>query len=231
MVTIGSLCSGYGGLDAAAEAVTGGTTAWLCEFDAAPSAVLAHHYPDVPNFGDLKGADWPAIYEETIMRGAPRKDERAAAMRRRYESGLSLAQVAAEFGCSRQTVYVIFKRRGWELHPRPPGRIFQMYNGQRYSLRNNGYYAATSGNRESLHRRVWIDAHGPIPDGWDIHHLDRDKSNNSLDNLEALPKDERARRYGTGCNHSVHRCNLRDCDEEVVPSDSPAVDVLTAGYP
>jgi DNA (cytosine-5)-methyltransferase 1 len=32
----------------------------LCEFEAFPSAVLAHHYPDVPNMGDLtKWREWP----------------------------------------------------------------------------------------------------------------------------------------------------------------------------
>ena len=25
----------------------------FCEFDAFPSAVLAHHWPEVPNFGDV----------------------------------------------------------------------------------------------------------------------------------------------------------------------------------
>ena len=40
---IGSLCSGYGGLDCAVEAHYGATPAWFCEFDAAPSRILAHH--------------------------------------------------------------------------------------------------------------------------------------------------------------------------------------------
>ena len=32
----------------------------FCEFEAFPSAVLAHHYPDVPNMGDLtKWREWP----------------------------------------------------------------------------------------------------------------------------------------------------------------------------
>lgn len=48
---IGSLFSGYGGLDRAVEAATGAEPAWFVEFDAAPSKILAHHWPDVPNYG------------------------------------------------------------------------------------------------------------------------------------------------------------------------------------
>jgi len=33
------------------------------------------------------------------------------------------------------------------------------------------------------HRRVWEDAHGPIPDGYVVHHLNEDKLDNRLDNL------------------------------------------------
>jgi len=31
---------------------------------------------------------------------------------------------------------------------------------------------------------------GPIPDGWEVHHRDRDPSNNDLANLECLPPAE-----------------------------------------
>lgn len=50
---IGSLFSGYGGLDAAVVSVLGGDVAWHVEFDKAPSAALAHRFPGVPNYGDV----------------------------------------------------------------------------------------------------------------------------------------------------------------------------------
>jgi DNA (cytosine-5)-methyltransferase 1 len=48
----GSVCSG---IEAASVAwhPLGWSAAWLAEIEAFPSAVLAHHYPDVPNFGDM----------------------------------------------------------------------------------------------------------------------------------------------------------------------------------
>ncbi|MCY3636380.1 MAG: HNH endonuclease signature motif containing protein [bacterium] len=38
-----------------------------------------------------------------------------------------------------------------------------------------------------LHRAIWTDAHGPIPDGHHIHHIDGNPTNNDLANLECLP--------------------------------------------
>lgn len=37
----------------------GGTVAWHCEVDEAPSKVLAHHWPDVPNYGDVIAGTGP----------------------------------------------------------------------------------------------------------------------------------------------------------------------------
>lgn len=135
-----------------------------------------------------------------------RDDARALAMRERYDAGLSLAQIASEFGVTRQAVYDVFKWRDWPLRPRPERRQTVTYAGRIYSLRNNGYYAATSGDRHLLHRRMWEDAHGPIPDGWDIHHCDEDKTHNALDNFECLPKAEHTRLYSPSCNQFVHHC-------------------------
>lgn len=66
---LGSLFSGYGGLDLAVEAVTGARPAWCCEFDAAPSRILAHHWPDVPNLGDITTVDWGTVEPVDILTG------------------------------------------------------------------------------------------------------------------------------------------------------------------
>ncbi|WDG52449.1 DNA cytosine methyltransferase [Pseudomonas chlororaphis] len=51
-ITYGSVCSG---IEAATQAwhPLGMRAAWFAEIEAFPSAVLAHHYPDVPNHGDM----------------------------------------------------------------------------------------------------------------------------------------------------------------------------------
>lgn len=66
-----------------------------------------------------------------------------------------------------------------------PGII---YNGRRYHLKAKGYWISTKPKPQiSLHRAVWQDVHGPIPEGCHIHHRDGDRSNNALANLEMLP--------------------------------------------
>lgn len=37
-----------------------------------------------------------------------------------------------------------------------------------------------------LHRQVWIDAHGPIMAGYQVHHRDNRYDNNTIDNLELV---------------------------------------------
>lgn len=60
----GSLCTGYGGLDKAAQAVFGGDLAWWSDIEPGPIAVMEHHHPGEPNLGDIKAIDWataPAV--------------------------------------------------------------------------------------------------------------------------------------------------------------------------
>ena len=40
------------------------------------------------------------------------------------------------------------------------------------------------------HRMVWWDAHGPIPDGWQVHHVNGVKDDNRLENLQAMSNDD-----------------------------------------
>lgn len=90
---IGSLFSGYGGLDLAAEAFFGATTAWHVEYDAAPSRVLAERWPGVPNHGDVTSVDWSTVERVDILCGGfPCQDlslaGRRAGMREGTRSGL-----------------------------------------------------------------------------------------------------------------------------------------------
>jgi len=66
---IGSLFSGYSGLDRAVESVTGGKPVWFCEYEDAPSQILAKHYPGIPNFGDVTKVDWTSVEPVDILTG------------------------------------------------------------------------------------------------------------------------------------------------------------------
>lgn len=72
---IGSLCSGYGGLDLAVELVLGGHLAWYAEADRHASTVLAHHWPGVPNLGDIRAVDWAQVEPiDVLTAGFPCQD-------------------------------------------------------------------------------------------------------------------------------------------------------------
>lgn len=62
-----SLCTGYGGLDLAVEAVTGAHTAAVADLDEGASHILAHRYPHAPNLGDLTSIDWSAWAGVDVM--------------------------------------------------------------------------------------------------------------------------------------------------------------------
>jgi DNA (cytosine-5)-methyltransferase 1 len=90
---IGSLFSGYGGLDLAVEEVFDGETVWFSEFSPAPARVFAHHWPAVPNLGDITTIDWNAVEPvDVICGGFPCQDVstvgRMAGLRPGTRSGL-----------------------------------------------------------------------------------------------------------------------------------------------
>ena len=66
---IGSLFSGYGGLDMAVSSVLGGQVAWHVEYDKAPSRILDHHFPGVPNYGDVTKLDFTSVEPVDVLTG------------------------------------------------------------------------------------------------------------------------------------------------------------------
>lgn len=56
-IVYGSICSGIEAATAAWEPL-GWKAAWFSEIEPFPSAVLAHHYPGVPNLGDISAPDF-----------------------------------------------------------------------------------------------------------------------------------------------------------------------------
>jgi DNA (cytosine-5)-methyltransferase 1 len=74
-LTIGSLFSGYGGLELGILAALGGTVAWHSEIDPAACRVLERHWPDVPNLGDITAIDWASVEPvDVITAGFPCTD-------------------------------------------------------------------------------------------------------------------------------------------------------------
>ena len=79
---IGSLFTGYGGLDMAVEQVFGAQTVWVSDIKPAAVKLLAHRHPDVPNLGDITQIDWATVEPVDIITGGfPCTDVSAAGRR------------------------------------------------------------------------------------------------------------------------------------------------------
>lgn len=89
-VTIGSLCTGYGGLDMGVAAALGGKAelAWVADHDPHIAHLLAHRFPDASQIGDLSAVSWPQVPPvDVITAGFPCQDISAAGRGAGIEKG------------------------------------------------------------------------------------------------------------------------------------------------
>jgi DNA (cytosine-5)-methyltransferase 1 len=93
-LVVGSLCTGYGGLDLGVlAALGGGRTTWVADPDPHVSAILAARMPGVPNLGDITTVDWNQVEPvDVLTAGFPCQDisaaGRGAGIRKGTRSGI-----------------------------------------------------------------------------------------------------------------------------------------------
>lgn len=68
-LTLGSLFSGYGGLDMAATARLGADLVWYSEIEPAACQVMEAHHPGIPNLGDVTQIQWSDKHKVDILTG------------------------------------------------------------------------------------------------------------------------------------------------------------------
>lgn len=68
-IASGALFGGYGGLDLAVQQVLNAHPAWVSEIDPNAAKILAAHYPDAPNLGDITKVDWTTTPRVRVMTG------------------------------------------------------------------------------------------------------------------------------------------------------------------
>ncbi|MFC6091615.1 DNA cytosine methyltransferase [Saccharothrix lopnurensis] len=87
---MGSLCTGYGGLDLGVlTAFGGGRIAWAADPDPHIEQILAARMPGVANLGDLRHIDWAAVEPvDVLTAGFPCQDISAAGKRMGIEKGI-----------------------------------------------------------------------------------------------------------------------------------------------
>ena len=70
-----------------------------------------------------------------------------------------------------------------------------IYNGRSY-VRSGRKYYYNSSTRKYLHRVIWEEVNGEIPEGYQIHHIDNNPENNNIENLEMIKKGEHQKLHG-----------------------------------
>jgi DNA (cytosine-5)-methyltransferase 1 len=87
--TVGSLCTGYGGLDhATLDALGGGRIAWVADPDPHVATLLAARLPDVANLGDIHHVAWDTVEPvDVLTAGFPCQDISAAGRRAGIQPG------------------------------------------------------------------------------------------------------------------------------------------------
>lgn len=70
-------------------------------------------------------------------------------------------------------------------------KTFVEVHGIKFYKSAQGYWLGqVEGLPKRLHVFVWELHNGPVPDGYDIHHIDHDKDNNSIENLTAIRRED-----------------------------------------
>jgi len=100
----------------AVQSVLGGELAWVADNDPGAALILTHHYPDVPNLGDITAVDWAAVDPVDILTGGfPCQDVSAAGARAGLHAGTRSgvwAHCARAIGALRPRLVVIENVRG-----------------------------------------------------------------------------------------------------------------------
>jgi DNA (cytosine-5)-methyltransferase 1 len=88
-LVMGSLCTGYGGLDMGVlAALGGGRIAWVADPDPHVTVVLETRLPGVPNLGDIRRVDWSSVEPvDVITAGFPCQDISSAGKRAGIQQG------------------------------------------------------------------------------------------------------------------------------------------------
>ena len=110
-----------------------------------------------------------------------------------YNTGKSTRKVAEILSLSKTRVAKIVKKSGASRSKLEAGKFIHWHKPHSIHPRTNRQRA----------RKVWTNAYGKIPKGYDIHHKDHDYTNNAISNLEMklhtlhVSEHSRGPEYGT----------------------------------
>lgn len=71
-----------------------------------------------------------------------------------------------------------------------------IYKGFKFTKDDKTGYYLNSNIRKRLHRYIWEKEKGIIPNGYHIHHIDGNKNNNDINNLDCISAKEHLKKHG-----------------------------------
>jgi predicted DNA-binding protein YlxM (UPF0122 family) len=116
-----------------------------------------------------------------------------SAMYAMYKQGKSLDKIAKTYRKTRQAVYDVFRSRGYELRSKQMKGL-QVIDGINFTEMKQGYLRGTyKGKRILAHYYIWEKEKGIVPNGYVIQHLNSNPSDNKIENLALVKKEDMAR--------------------------------------
>lgn len=84
----------------------------------------------------------------------------------------------------------------------------RIYFGRKFYKSINGYWVCCRAKMPWAHRWVWINERGKIPKDLDVHHIDGNKDNNDINNLELITRSEHQKKHWRQGDHD-HEMKIR----------------------
>lgn len=113
-----------------------------------------------------------------------------------YKTGKTLKELGDKVNVSRKTIARHFLKKGFALRTKKESFSFQNRFGENNNYwkggkhnKGNGYIEIiVEGKKWYEHQYVYCQFHKieKIPEGYRIHHIDKNKSNNKIENLQLL---------------------------------------------
>jgi len=231
----GSLFSGIGGFDLAAEWM-GWENVFSCEINPFGNKILNHYWPNAKHYEDIHNLTVDSygnllyLCENGDIKMGRKKLTKYDDAVRLYESGMSIQDCADFYEITRQSMHIILKRRGCTFR-----------DNLKHGDENHFYRNGDDGNPKKkrvqhitdkaiakgvLVRPVKCNQCGGTQEfkdgrnGIQAHHSDYDKP---LDVVWMCQK----------CHHEWHKTNTpkNETDKEKEQEPTGAIDVLSGGFP
>lgn len=97
---------------------------------------------------------------------------------------------------------------------------YQYFEGLKFTRDDSRGYYLNSTNRKYIHRAVWESFNGEIPKGHHIHHIDGDKSNNDIYNLQLLSASEHTSMHAKEMVKNKYDAMIKNLNEKARPKAS-----------